>query len=519
MIAYGMLYAAAVGLPLLLAAIACSAVLRRYGRPERSVWLAALGLALTLPVVFLINPFAGIWPGASGTLAETGVPAVVSGTLPETGVLGLPAVVVVSVEQSGLGLDEVLVLAWLLASMVLMLRWAVASHRLARLGTRWRAATVDGVRVWLTPDLGPAVSGVLRARILVPSWLVSLPKKQRSLVLLHEQEHVRARDPVLMAISRVSRIVVPWNPVVWLLSSRLLHSVELDCDRRVLRRRPDIKTYGDTLLTVSARDSSPLVAAAAFAESGVPLRKRIVAMTTPPRTVSVLGISTASALGVLLLIGSCEVPVPVALGPERVLEPERQDEILHVSLERDGSVFVNDEPILMEDLSAVVAPLYEASEGALVISIVGDREVPYQFMEQLTQELVESGAIRVVYEAVDSLPFWSPSADVAALLDRGLGMVLPAKIPVDVRVSIRNILHLVVQPSGVVDVRRGADPRVEQMRPQDIERLWRQEVAANPNLIAAVKTHPDTPYRVMMEVFDALHAAESERISLQMLED
>ena len=280
MIAYGMLYAAAVGLPIFLAAIACSAALRRYGRPERAVWLLGLGLALTFPVAFLTNPF-GTSPGASGTLAETGLPAVASGTLPETGVLGLPAVVAVPVE-SGLGLDEILLLAWLLASVVLMLRWSIAAYRLKRVGAFWRAGTVDGVHVWLTSDLGPAVSGIIRTRILVPSWLVSLPQGQRSLVLLHEEEHVRARDPVLMAVSRIARIMAPWNPVVWLLSSRLLHAVELDCDRRVLGRRPDVETYGDTLLTVLARDSGPLVAAAAFTESEVPLRKRIIAMIHAP---------------------------------------------------------------------------------------------------------------------------------------------------------------------------------------------------------------------------------------------
>ena len=67
MIAYGMLYAAAVGLLTLLTAFACSAVLRKYGRPERGIWLAALGLALTLPVVFLMNTSGGSSPGASGT--------------------------------------------------------------------------------------------------------------------------------------------------------------------------------------------------------------------------------------------------------------------------------------------------------------------------------------------------------------------------------------------------------------------------------------------------------------------
>jgi len=212
MIAYGMLYAVAVALPVLLAALACSAALRRYGRPERGVWLAALGLALALPVAFLMTSFGGTSPGVSGTLPETGLAAATSGASPETGVLGLPAVVVVSVEPYGLGLDEALMLVWLLASAILMLRWVVATHRLAKLGASWRAGIVDGVRVWLTSDLGPAVSGVFRTRILVPGWLVSLPEEQRSLVLLHEKEHVRARDPVLMAVARIARIMAPWKP-------------------------------------------------------------------------------------------------------------------------------------------------------------------------------------------------------------------------------------------------------------------------------------------------------------------
>jgi biopolymer transport protein ExbD len=53
---------------------------------------------------------------------------------------------------------------------------------------------------------------------------------------------------------------------------------------------------------------------------------------------------------------------------------------------------------------------------------------------------------------------------------------------------------------------------------QEIEALWRDGVAQNPNLIAAVKTHPDAPYKFMVDVLDALHQANAERISLQLLE-
>jgi biopolymer transport protein ExbD len=124
----------------------------------------------------------------------------------------------------------------------------------------------------------------------------------------------------------------------------------------------------------------------------------------------------------------------------------------------------------------------------------------------------------------------SSTADIAFLLlifflvttvfpkDKGLAIVLPEESE-EVQVSQKNILHLIIQPTGIVDVKRGESQQVQQMRAGEIEGLWRQEVASNPNLIAAVKTHPDAPYRFMMDVLDALHSANAERISLQVLEN
>jgi len=128
----------------------------------------------------------------------------------------------------------------------------------------------------------------------------------------------------------------------------------------------------------------------------------------------------------------------------------------------------------------------------------------------------------------DEIPT-SSMADIAFLLlifflvtttfpkDKGLAIVLPEQGE-EAQVSQRNILHLIVQPTGIVDVKRGEATQIQQMRPQEIQGLWRQEVTANPNLIAAVKTHPDAAYRYMVDVLDALHAANAERISLQILE-
>jgi biopolymer transport protein ExbD len=76
---------------------------------------------------------------------------------------------------------------------------------------------------------------------------------------------------------------------------------------------------------------------------------------------------------------------------------EKQKNILNLWMEQDGSVYINDQPYPMGDVSTVVAPLYAASERALVISIRGDRAVPYRYVDLLQQELVEAGVVRVVF--------------------------------------------------------------------------------------------------------------------------
>lgn len=123
----------------------------------------------------------------------------------------------------------------------------------------------------------------------------------------------------------------------------------------------------------------------------------------------------------------------------------------------------------------------------------------------------------------------SSMADIAFLLlifflvtttfpkDKGLAIVLPEQGG-EVQVSQRNIMHIIVQPNGTVEIKRGESPQVQTVAANGVEAIWRQAVAENENLIAAVKTHPEAPYRFMVDVLDALHTAGAERISLQLFE-
>ena len=123
----------------------------------------------------------------------------------------------------------------------------------------------------------------------------------------------------------------------------------------------------------------------------------------------------------------------------------------------------------------------------------------------------------------------SSMADIAFLLlifflvtttfpkDKGLAIVLPEEGG-EVAVSSQNILHIIIQPNGLIEVKRGESQQIQTTPASGVEAIWRQDVTANPNLIAAVKTHPAAPYKFMVDVLDALHTAGAERISLQLFE-
>lgn len=102
--------------------------------------------------------------------------------------------------------------------------------------------------------------------------------------------------------------------------------------------------------------------------------------------------------------------------------------------------------------------------------------------------------------------------------ERGLPIVIPEQQE-EVEVSQKNILHIIIRPDGIVELRRGESPQVQTISHQELQSIWRQEVTNNPNIIAAVKTDPAAPYRHMVNVLDELQSAGAERISLQILEE
>lgn len=76
---------------------------------------------------------------------------------------------------------------------------------------------------------------------------------------------------------------------------------------------------------------------------------------------------------------------------------EKVKNILNIWVQQDGSIWINDQNLPMEEVSSLVGPLYAQSDRHLVISVRADRDTPYSFIDAVQKELVAAGVVRVVF--------------------------------------------------------------------------------------------------------------------------
>jgi TonB-dependent SusC/RagA subfamily outer membrane receptor len=296
---------------LALAARAAEEVLRSYGRATRWVWVAALAGSALLPVLGRAAGDAFPWnwlPRSTSTvdLADLLSGATVAASLDGTSVAS-------SAAARTARFDRALVAGWATASLVLIGLYGATWRRLRRSRRAWSPGRIDGTAVYVSERGGPAVVGVLRPSIVVPEWLLGERDSAQRMVLLHEREHVRAADPLLLAVAPLLAAALPWNLPLWWQLRRLRLAVEVDCDRRVLARGVAPGAYGMLLLDIAGRGGPPLVGAAAIAEPRTFLERRILAMSsTIPRLRHARALALTIMACMLALI-ACHAAVPTNL--------------------------------------------------------------------------------------------------------------------------------------------------------------------------------------------------------------
>ena len=287
--------------------------LRALGRPTRWVWIGALGIGGLAPFLPRFLP-AGATADGPGPLA---IPVQV---LYELGTPASPPPEQSGSLLAGIGLEDPLGVLWILGSVLVLGLFALFCLRLRRLRARCEPRDVCGERVLRSDGFGPAVLGLIRSRIVLPSWTFGLGEKELEMVVMHEREHVRARDPALLAVGLLLASISPWNPAVWWSLARLRLAVEGDCDRRVLARGTPARSYARLLLTVAAGSRrTPHPAPALIRGGHSAIERRLMMIKTATRKPRIRASILTAAAGVGLFALACDTPIPQ--GPDELERP------------------------------------------------------------------------------------------------------------------------------------------------------------------------------------------------------
>jgi beta-lactamase regulating signal transducer with metallopeptidase domain len=283
---YAMLAAAALGVT---ACLIDFAVAGRFGR-RRVLWAGVFLASAVGPIVFSVTR--GI---ATAVVTEEDVGAA-------------PAA---SGRREAVVSDRVLISAWLAMSAVSAF-WLVATQRRLRRRLRvYPPRIVDGERVLVSSDFGPAVVGIVRPQIVLPEWALAMRESDRRIIVAHETEHRRARDPLLAAVALIVVAALPWNAALWWQLRRLRLAIEIDCDRRVVSRHAhDPHAYGMLLLATRERVSRVVPGMAiAMAAMRSGLGRRVEALVDGRPRPAVRRLS-ALAAAVVLAAKTVSVPAP-----------------------------------------------------------------------------------------------------------------------------------------------------------------------------------------------------------------
>ncbi len=132
-----------------------------------------------------------------------------------------------------------------------LLRLWAGCCRQAGVGSSIGVLQFDGVEQ-------PAVMGLFRPRLLLPSTATDLDDEQLRMVMLHELAHVRRCDIAVNWLLVVVRAAHWWNPIYWLAAARFVSLREQACDAFVLQRLDSSSSrgYSELLLLLAERGPS-----------------------------------------------------------------------------------------------------------------------------------------------------------------------------------------------------------------------------------------------------------------------
>ncbi|MCE5231642.1 type II secretion system protein GspG [bacterium] len=152
----------------------------------------------------------------------------------------------------------------------------------------------------------PALAGIIHPVVLLPAWIAEQARpEQFAWLLRHELMHFKMRDPLGLAVRRVSEVLFFFHPAVWWAGRKWEESMELACDRALLSTNDDARSYAEQLYWVlEHRLNRQRMLRAGLCATRTQIGKRIASLLSNPiRLSSRLNTAALSGLAIVALVG------------------------------------------------------------------------------------------------------------------------------------------------------------------------------------------------------------------------
>jgi beta-lactamase regulating signal transducer with metallopeptidase domain len=213
---------------------------------------------------------------------------------------------------------------YLVGLTILLFRLALGTFQVHKL---LRTAFVRNGKLMHQRCSTPVTVGWLNPRVILPVDWSEWPDAKLNAILLHEQEHVRRRDPLTQWLALLNRAVFWFHPLAWWLERHLSGLAEEACDAVVLSGGHDPRDYSAYLVDLarSASRAGGRMPEAAMPMPGARLPQRIRHILDGVRTPQVSRLRL-TCIGLLCVLATGTVatvsPVPTQPTPPLRQAPE-----------------------------------------------------------------------------------------------------------------------------------------------------------------------------------------------------
>lgn len=193
-------------------------------------------------------------------------------------------------------------LIWLIGTAVMVVYGVVSFVILKR---KMRKSAHVEANIYEAENIkSPFVLGVFKPRIYLP---VGLSGKEKSYILLHEQTHIRRRDPIVKIAAYFILCLHWFNPLVWAAFLLMCVDMEMSCDERVLAEMGDKmkKDYSLSLLSLASERRIIAGSPLAFGEGGIKERiKNVLNFKKPSRLIVIVSVALVAVLSIGFAVNS-----------------------------------------------------------------------------------------------------------------------------------------------------------------------------------------------------------------------